>query len=352
MQQWVKGSVVASILLSGCSLMSTEQATDKTSESEFTALKVPAGLDKPAAPGQFDIPPAKTPPVAAEIRSPALVLATAASSRVDEGEKLARVWFDRNDFTGDLLPFLQQILRKQFTEQGIELTQTDTQGLSYTTGWITRSEEEGFWFWQSSEKTAQARFKLVFEPRPHGRSVSLTVSMLEHQYFSEQGRLAGRAAQRQEVALLNQIIDRVGKEEIVIALANKSKVPDVSLEPGFDAAGNPVMLSSQSIDVVWSQLETVFDVLNFAVTDINRSVYTYYVSYEQPAQGFWGNLWGTEKPLLMPLAAGDYQWVLQRQGDGTALSLRDANGVVLAPQQVLDSYQPFVQAVQRAKVEL
>ena len=152
--------------------------------------------------------------------------------------------------------------------------------------------------------------------------------------------------------MLNQIIDRVGKEEIVIALANKSKVPDVSIEPGFDASGNPVLLSSQSIDVVWSQLEAVFDVLNFAVTDINRSIYTYYVSYQQPEQGFWSNLWGSAEPLIMPLTAGEYQWVLQRQGNGTALSLRDSSGTVIAPQQVLDSYQPFVQAVQRARVEL
>nr|WP_245217607.1 outer membrane protein assembly factor BamC [Rheinheimera maricola] len=339
-------------MLTGCSVFQAEPVAENSRGNNVSALKVPAGLQQPAAPGQYDIPASDAAVTAVEIRSPALVLATASSSRVEEGEKLARVWFDRNDYTGELLPFLQQVLSKQFAEQGIELNQTDTEGLEYTTGWITRSNETGFWFWQSTETTEQARFKLKFEPRPHGRSVSLMLTMLEHQYFTSQGKLDGRDAQRQEIALLNQIIDRVGKEEIVVAMANKAKVPDVSLEPGFDAEGNPVLLSTQSIDVVWSQLELVFDALNLDVTDMNRSVYTYYLQYTQPEQGFWSSLWGNAPPIALPLSAGEYQLVLKRQESGTSLSLRDSAGTALSPQQVLDSYQPFVQAVQRARVEL
>lgn len=352
MQYWVKTSVVVSVLLTGCSLFQAEQVQNERQTENVNSLKVPAGLQQPAAPGQFDIPRSKAPVNEAEIRSPALVLATASSSRVEEGEKQARVWFDRNDYTGDLLPFLQQVLSKQFAEQNVELNQLDTEGLEYTTGWITRSDETGFWFWKSSETTQQARYTLKFEPRPHGRSVSLTATMLEHEYFTEQGKLAGRDAQRQEIALLNQIIDRVGKEEIVLALANKAKVPDVSLEPGLDAEGNPVIISSQPIDVVWSQLELVFDTLSMNVTDMNRSTFTYYLDYTQPKQGFWSSLWGNAAPITLPLSAGEYQFVLKRQDNGTALSIRDGSGGILTPQLVLDSFQPLVQAVQRAKAEL
>ena len=92
--------------------------------------------------------------------------------------------------------------------------------------------------------------------------------MLEHEHFVAENKLAGREAHRQEVALLNQIIDRVGKEEIVIALANKSKAPDVALEAGMDAEGNPALLTPQSIDVAWSQLEAVFLELGVDMVDV------------------------------------------------------------------------------------
>lgn len=351
MQQWVKGSVVASVLLTGCSLFPAEQTETKQQLSSVPELKVPAGLQPAAQPAKFDIPAIKGADSEADIRSPALVLSTASSSRVEEGDKLSRVWFDRNDYTGDLVPFLQQMLQTQFAEQGIELS-ADEQGLTYTTGWIARSEEQGFWFWKSTQQQEQARFNISIEPRPHGRSASVTVTMLEHQYFTPDAKLASRDAQRQEVALLNQIIDRIGKEEIIIARANKAKAPDVALEPGIDAQGNPALLTPQPIDVAWSQLEALFVELSLDVTDINRSAFTYYLNYEKPEPGFWSKIWGTADKPILPVASGEYQLVLSRADKQTALSLRDKNGEHLDVETTLALHEPFVQAIRLARIEL
>lgn len=282
-------------------MFTTEQAETATQGqvNSTVALQVPIGLSQPARPGKYDIPESKTRHVNPDERSPALVLATAVSSRVEEGDKAVRVWFDRNELTGELLPFLEKMLQAQFVEQGVELSKDDS-GLVYTTGWISRSDESGFWLWSSEEKQAQARFRIVIEPRPHGRSASMTVEMLEHEYFTPEAKLSVVSAQRQEVALLNQIIDRIGKEEILIASANKSKAPDVSLEPGLDAQGNAALLTSQSIDVAWSQLEVLFAELNLEVTDRNRSAFTYYLAYEKPEQGFWSDIWGGATNLNSP----------------------------------------------------
>lgn len=351
MQHWVKSSLVASVLLSGCSLFSTQQPTQDEGTKGVSSLKIPTGLAQPAQPAQFDIPEASAAQAETDTRSPALVLATASSSRVEEGDKLSRVWFERNDYTGDLVPFLQRMLKTQFAEQGVTLDADET-GLVYTTGWISRSEERGFWFWQSQQQTDQARFTISIEARPHGRSASMTVTMLEHQYFNEGAKLVGRAAQRQEVALLNQIIDRIGKEEIIIAQANKAKAPDVALEPGMDANGNAALLSPQPIDVVWSQLEAVFTELNLEVTDMNRSVFTYYLSYTRQEPGFWSRIWGSAEKPVLPVANGEYQLVLSRVAQQTAISLRDKDGAELAPETVLALHQPFVEAIRLARVEL
>lgn len=352
MQYWAKSSIAVSVLLAGCSMFDSSQVDAPAAQRGLENIQVPAGLQQPARPGQFDIPATDAAQSNADIKAPSLVLATASSSRVEEGERQARVWFDRNDFTGELLPFLQQVLAAQFTEQNVALTQTDDKGLEYTTGWITRSDETGFWFWQSTAATDRARFKLLFEPRPHGRSASLTVSMLEHEHFSEEYKLAGREVHRQEVALLNQIIDRVGKEEITIALANKAKAPDVSIEPGLDNDGNAALLSTQTIDVVWSQLDAVFTELNLNVTDMNRSTYTYYLNYEKPSQSFWSSLWGKDAPIQLPLQDGEYQLVLKRHDNGTAVIMQNSNSEVLSADVMLTLYEPFVQAVRQARVEL
>jgi len=346
-QHWVKGSVVLSVLLAGCSTSQVEQDS-----KPIQAIKVPAGLQQPAQPGQFDIPPTSAKASGVDTRAPAMVLATAASSRMEEGDKLSRVWFDRNDYTGDLLPFLQQMLKTQFAEQGVDLLQQDEQGLDFVTGWITRSEEQGFWFWKSSEQTEQARFSIKIDAKPHGRSASMSVTMLEHQYFTPEAALSVSATRRQEVALLNQIIDRIGKEEIIIARANKAKAPDVALEPGMDNNGNPALLTPQPIDVTWSQLEALFGELSLNVTDINRSTFTYYLDYEKPEPGFWSRLWGSDEKPVLPLDSGEYQLVLSRSKEGTAISLRDKAGAHLAAETMLALHEPFVQAIRLARIEL
>ncbi|MGP9802437.1 outer membrane protein assembly factor BamC [Rheinheimera sp. NSM] len=350
MQHWVKGSVALSLLLAGCSTSQVEQDSKPT--PALQAIKVPAGLQQPAQPGQFDIPPTSAKASGLDTRAPAMVLATAASSRMEEGDKLSRVWFDRNDYTGDLLPFLQQMLKTQFAEQGVDLLQQDEQGLDFVTGWITRSEEQGFWFWKSSEQTEQARFSIKIDAKPHGRSASMSVTMLEHQYFTPEAALSVSASRRQEVALLNQIIDRIGKEEIIIARANKAKAPDVSLEPGMDKDGNPALITSQPIDVTWSQLEALFGELSLNVTDINRSTFTYYLDYEKPAPGFWSRLWSSDEKPVLPLDNGEYQLVLSRSNEGTSISLRDKAGAHLAAETMLALHEPFVQAIRLARIEL
>lgn len=351
MQYWVKCSVLASVMLSGCSLF--QPAPQQNAErNRMQPLVVPAGLQKPAQPGEFDIPDTSASAGMADSRSPVLVLATAASSRVEEGERQSRVWFDRTETTGDLVPFLQTILQAQFAEQGVVLTPQDEQELVYHTGWISRANETGFWFWSAVEKTEQARFSITIEPKSHGRSASMLISMLEHQYFTDTASLAANDVKRQEVALLNQIIDRVGKEEIVYAITNKAKAPDVALEPGMDAEGNPALLTTQTLEVTWSQLEALFSELDLTVTDRNRSAYTFYLNYEKTTPGLWSKLWGSTTKPVLPVPAGEYQLVLSRSSNLTALSLRDKDGGQLDAETVLALHEPFVQAIRLAQIDL
>lgn len=332
--------------------MFTAESKSNSNSTVVSELKVPSGLQQPAKPGQYDIPASAQTDSAISERSPTLVLATAASSRVEEGEKNARVRFDRTDVTGDLIPFLQQMLQKQFSEQNIALTALDQDKLIYTTDWISTKQEQGFWFWSSTSLVDRARFTITLEPKPHGRSANLTVKMLEHEYFNPSAKLTANDRHRQEINLLNSIIDRIGKEEIIITQQNKNKIPDVNLEPGLDKAGNAVLITPQTMDVTWSQLETLFAALNLSVTDRDRSKHTYFLRYEKTKPSFWSSLWNSKTAPVLPLSAGDYQVVLAKHNMGTAITVKDNAGNALSPEMILSLHQPFVEAIQITKIEL
>lgn len=333
-------------------MFSSEQEHSTNTIIEVAELKVPEDLTPPAKPGKYDVPMGSNTASTISDRSPSLILPTAQSSRVDEGEKQARVRFDRTDVTGDLISFLQQVLQKQFAEQNVDLTAVDDANLIYTTGWINTHVEEGFWFWSNNSVAERARYTITIDAKPHGRSANLEVKMLEHEYFSSKAKLTEHIRKTQEVALLNSIIDRVSKEEIIISQKNKAKAPEVNLEPGIDKLGNAALITPQKLDVTWSQLEGVFEALQLNVTDKDRSKSTYFVRYENEKPSFWSSLWSSKAEIKLPLNAGEYQVVLAKQDQGTAIVFKDKDGEVLSADAVLGLYPSFVTAIKNTRIEL
>lgn len=352
MHKWALGCVACSMLLSGCSVFQSETVNPQPKQP--VNLAIPEGLARPNQPAAFDIPALQsTSPQMVDRRSPSLVLATATSSRLDEEEVLARVWFERNELTGELINFVTGQLQQFFTDQSVDLTQVDQDGLVFHTAWINRQETSGFWFWKQQNITEQARFALTLEPRPHGRSASLTVSLLEHRYLTDKPDINALDTKTAEVSLLNQVINQVAMTEALIARERRVAAPQASLEPGIDTEGNAVFTSNQPLDVVWSQLELLFPELNLSVTDLDRTVFTYYLSYSTPKRGFWRTVTFREGPLALPLADGDYQIQLSRSASGgTVISWQDQVGQPLAAAMVAAMYDPLLQAVRAAGAEL
>lgn len=355
MQKWAQGCVAVSVLLSGCAVFDKTPVESK--DVEQVTLRIPAGMAVPNQPSAFDIPAASTAAVNsgtfADKRSPTLILATAGSSRLEEDEKLARVWFERNELTGDIKPFINEQLQQLFADQQVTLTQLDEEGLRYETAWITRSRSSGFWFWKSENAVDQVRYAIELAPRPHGRSLSMTVTLLEHQYFVPGEQLNANDVKANEVNLLNQVINQVAIAEAKAARELRAQVPEVSLEPGMDQAGNPALVTSQPLDVTWSQLELLFAELNLTVTDFDRSVFTYFVNYSKPQRGFWRTVTFRAAPVTLPLAEGEYQIVLSRMANNnTAISWFNKEGQPLSAAEVSALHEPLVAAIRTAGAEL
>lgn len=354
MQYWIPASLVASLFISGCSLFPEEVVEQSKVETKpIGELKVPAGLAAAKKPAQFDIPPAPDAPVTeVELKSPMQVLALATNSRVEEEEKEARIWFERSEFTGELLPYLKRNLLDFCQEKQIEITPKGQDGLTYETGWVSRFEEEGFWFWKSQVEKEQSRFLIKLEPKTHGRAVGLRVQLVEHRFIDNNNKLSAIAQKREEVYFLNRLVDKVATVELAQIKQKKAQSRQVTLTTGFDAEGNPTMLTGQSIDVAWSQLELLFEQNGFAVNDLNQTNYTFFLSYAEPDAGFWDSLWSSDEIITVPLAAGDYQLVLTKSQVGTSLSWRDGSGKVLSAEKVNELYQALVQIIRKNNIEL
>lgn len=354
MQYWIPASLVASLFISGCSLF-PEEVVDQTKveTKPIAELKIPAGLTAAKKPSQFDIPPAPNAPVTdVELKSPMQVLALATNSRVEEEEKEARIWFERSEFTGDLLPYLKKNVLDFGTEKQIEIKQNAQDPMVFETGWVSRFEEEGFWFWKSQVEKEQSRFLIKFEPKTHGRSVGVRVQLLEHRFIGNDNQLSAIAQKREEVYFLNRLVDKVATVELAQIKLKKAQSRQITLTTGFDAEGNAAMLTGQSIDVAWSQLELMFEQNGFVVNDLNRTNYTFFLTYKEPETGFWDSLWSDDNVITVPLAAGDYQLVLTKSEVGTTLSWRDSLGKTLSADQVNGLYQALVQIIRKDNIEL
>ena len=354
MQYWIPASLVASLFISGCSLFPEEVTEQSAVEAKPVAeLKVPAGLTAAKKPAQYDIPPAPNAPVTeVELKSPMQVLALATNSRVEEEEKEARIWFERSEFTGELLPYLTKNVLDFGKEKQIEITQKDQEGLVFETGWVSRFEEEGFWLWKDMVEKEQSRFLIVFEPKPHRRTVGVRVQLLEHRFIENDTKLSAIAQKREEVYFLNRLVDKVATVELVQINLKKAQSRQVTLTTGFDAQGDAAMITGQPLDTAWVQLELLFEQNGFVVNDLDRTKYSFFLTYTKPETGFWDSLWSDEETIDVPLTEGDYQVVLTKAEVGTLISWRDSEGKVLSAEQVSALHQALVKIIKKGNIEL
>ncbi|SEA41656.1 outer membrane protein assembly factor BamC [Alkalimonas amylolytica] len=344
----VTSCVLASLLLSGCSFFSSPKADPEPIVGQ--PLQVPAHLSAPPQPAQYDIPAVRYTVQRVDAQPPGLVLTLSSSSRVDEEETRARIWFDRTDYSGDLQPFLEQKLSEFFSANSIGYQQESE--LSWVTDWVVQTDTTGMWFWKSEQPRDQVRYRVSMEPRPHGRSVALLVEMLEHEYFDRGRALLPTGVKREETAFLNSFTAFVGDYEFRQAQLRRSRPVDTSLQLGVDGQGQPALLSEQPLEVVWSQLESLFEAVNLSVTDLNRSASTYYLRYEQPKQGFLSRLFRRKAMPTLPLTNGDYQVVLGRTQQQTSLSFRDKNGQILPESVVAQLESVLLTVVSETRLEL
>lgn len=355
---------VFTFTLSACSGVDSKRAQgdfDYAKKQEAKAFIVPESLDKPAEKKEFLIPQRlnKQGPIGKnmDIRAPSLVLPIAASSRVVMESNDPVIWFDQVLEDKDLLTFIKDALSKQLASDGVEYNQVNdiqssqdkTKGIfeTYESQWYHNEIETG-WLFKELELSTSMRFRYEFYSKPHGRSVSLKVSLIDYMKTDQAGgskTIDPIDQQRAEMAMLNEIVGQVDYNYRLVQRENRLMRANQKLVTiGENKATEPAYVVEMSLDNLWDNMPIFFEKHGFTISDLNETNRIYYVDFVKPETSIWDSIWGENQPVIDVIDA-KYQFVLAALDDKnqkTSVTVYDADGNPLS-QEVLQRIFPVIE---------
>jgi len=374
MPKWVFSGVLMSrqlfyfsvigLTLSACSSVDNKRAQgdfDYAQQQESKAFIVPENLDKPAPQQEFFVSNKinHQGPVGEkmDIRAPSLVLPLAASSRVVSESSDAIIWFDKVLEDKDLLVFIKNSLISQLMSDDVSY---DTVSLSnsdddnsrgtteiYESQWYHNEVETG-WLFTDVELSKSMRFRYEFYLKPHGRSVSLKVSLIDYMKTDDAGgtkSIDPIDKQRAEMAMLNEIVAQVDYNYRLQQRENRLMRANQKLVTiGENKEGEMAYVVEMALDNLWDNMPIFFEKHGFIITDLNETNKIYYVDFTKPETSIWDSIWGDERPVV-EVRDAKYQFVLAPLDDKnqkTSVSIYNSDGEPL-PIETLERIFPVIE---------
>ncbi|NMP32474.1 outer membrane protein assembly factor BamC [Thalassotalea sp. M1531] len=342
---------ILALSIVGCSSGKNNRASgdfEYTEVKEQSALSVPDNLSKPVQSDDFSVVAEDKVqgPIGAkvDVRAPSLVLPVAASSRVIPESSEAIIWFDKVLEDRDLLTFIKTAVKDQLIESEVAIRNEDANGLSIESDWFHSEKESGVVF-KDTDVAESKRFRFDFTAKPHGRSVSLQVTLVDYMKTDQSGSTKKADIidkHRSEMALLNEITStvdykyRLQQRENRLMRANQKLVTI-----GENPVGEPAYIVEMEADLLWSNLPIFFENYGFDIADLNESKKIYYVDFTKPSISLWDKIWGDDVPVI-ELGDERYQFVLADIEDSTALTIYNSEGKPVTA-EVLEAIFPVME---------
>lgn len=355
-----------SLTLSACSSVDSKRAQgnfDYAKKQESKAFIVPQDLDKPAKNNEFLITKKINDQGSignkVDIRAPSLVLPIAASSRVLADSHDAIIWFDKALEDEDLLVFIENALVSQLTSDDVsyEVVQSSTQDVPgskgqsktevYESDWYHNEIETG-WLFTDIKSSTSLRFRYEFFLKPHGRSASLKVSLIDYMKTDSDGGskiVDPIEKQRAEILMLNEVVAQVDynyreqQRENRLMRANQKLVTI-----GENKEKEPAYIVEMGLDDLWDNMPIFFEKHGFTINDLNETNKIYYVTFTKPDISIWDSIWGDDRPVI-EVSDAKYQFVLaplDDKNEKTSVSIYNVDGEPL-PLETLERVFPVVE---------
>lgn len=340
-----------SLSVAACSSVSNKQANggfEYANSDEVTPITIPERLIKPRNNPEYSIPAVENiGPIGEDmdIRAPSLVLPIAAAARVEGNEGEAKVWFDQVLDDKDLLGFVREAIKKNAKEDNVDLISVNVSDTAFDSTWYTQEKEDGFWMFKEVVESEKIRYRYSLDSKPHGRSVSVQVDVIEYLKKDPSGTTTDMNSidkHRAEMSKLNEIIGEVDYEYRELKRENilmRAKQNIVTI--GSNTDNGSAFIVDMEIDSVWANMPLFFADYGFTSTDLNESKKLYYVDFVKPGTGFWESIWGDNKEQL-ELTDGKYRFDLDETEDKTSVTLLDETGTPL-PLETLQKLLPVME---------
>jgi outer membrane protein assembly factor BamC len=342
-----------SLAITGCGSINNKTAMgdfEYAKEQEAQRIVIPENLDKPKDAKDFfiasDINHQGPIGENVDVRAPSLVLPVASSSRIVPGTRSATIWFDQVLEDTDLNTIIHEALTEQLVTDDVALTSIDSEGKVLESAWYHTEEVAGYWPFESVELAESLRFRFMFETRPHGRSVALTVELIDYMKTDHNGASKTMDIidkQRAEMAMLNEIVAQVDfkyrlkQRENRLLRANQKFVTI-----GENVEAEPAYIAEIDVEMLWSNLPLFFADYGFEITDLNESEKIYFVDFVKPDNSLWAVIWGDDVPVV-DVEDAKYQFVLADLDGKTSVTIYDVDGNVL-PIKTLERIFPVMEA--------
>jgi len=327
-----------SLSISACS--SVDNAKHATGDFEYgkmtenKKLVIPKGVEEPKFANDYVIPQDinHNGPVGEkiDIRAPSLVLPIASGARVELNSTKAKIWFDKVLENKELDKFIVSTLKNKLETDGVDIKAVDSKDHLFESGWYHKSKETGFWLWTDQTVVESMRFQYQIETKTHGRSVALSVKLVDFEAKDGTKTMDIIDKQRAEVSMLNAVVGHVdymyrkNQRENRLMRATQ-KIVTIGQSP----SGDPAYIVGLEKDYLWSNLPSFFEKYGFIIDDLNETSNIYYVTFTQPDNSLWDTLWGDGAPVI-ELPNAKYQFKLNDVDNKTALVLTDEKGKALS----------------------
>jgi len=372
---------ILALSLSACSSGSNKLAQgsfDYQNKSEEKPLVIPEQLEKPSQHNDFFISDKinHQGPIGdkMDIRAPSLVMPIAASSRVVAESDISIIWFDKVLEDKDLLDFIEKIIIEKLESDGVsynsvqedkEITlskvfegasslketsieRKDIRTKIFESDWYHDEVDVG-WLFSEIESSTSLRFRYQLLAKPHGRSVSLRVSLVDFLKTDLEGghkTIDPIDKQRAEKAMLNAIISAVDYNYRIEQRQNRlTRANQKLVTIGKNIEAEDAYLVEMDTDKLWENMPVFFEKHGFTISDINDAKKIYYVDFVKPETSVWDAIWGDDKPVV-DMNEATYQFVLAPLDEGdekTSVTIYNASGEPL-PMATLERIFPVIEA--------
>ncbi|MFT2091157.1 outer membrane protein assembly factor BamC [Paraglaciecola sp. 2405UD69-4] len=351
----ITGVALVSILAACSSVEERELASgsfEYTQEQPGQRINIPEDIDSPTFSDSYKLPdigaaaPRDTVGKDLSVLSPSLVLPVVAGSHIEEGSKIARVWFDQTNDNERLEVTIWKQLLSFIEEQGIGIQEMDEENFRLVTDWIVYDEStENSWYtWNGSQRVESKRFEFKIDKKPHGRTASLSANLVaykEKKSPESPETFIPKDQRRYEVNVLNQVVAHYEFNSRVQNVKRFRQIRQgLKTELGFDADGEPAFIVDADYDIAWPRLQLVLKKLGFDVKDLDKSSGMLFTSYSDGESSWWSNIWSSESGDL-PIEADEYRIKVLDVGSKTSITFMDEESNPFPANKLTDLFGPF-----------